>query len=196
MAERLTVAQEVAGSTPVTHPITSEFTSLRVAICTATFMGLIASTLWAQHSTRPAAYPTMAEVVAEFRRSPVPRRADLHGDWVNTTVVNTERFLTGRLGADHIFADSNGFTRDNGKLDWIMSIGVEKGRVVFVSTTQWSDVEHSVVAFDAAGEARFSKDYGGDTAYRYRCRMPTSRRLVCILDREPPGHAIEFRRVR
>ncbi len=166
------------------------------AVAFACFLATAPSDALSQKATQLGSHPTMTELVAEFERSPVPNRTDLAGDWVNTTVVNTERFLTGRSGADQIFSDPNGFRRDDGRLDWTMSIGIEDGHVVFVSTTSWSDVEHSAVAFDAGGEAHFSKDYGGDSAYQYRCRMPTSKRILCIIDRGPPGHAIEFRRIR
>jgi hypothetical protein len=115
-------------------------------------LGAIGPGLLGQDSTTPAVHPTMAELIADFRSSPVPRRTDLVGDWVNTTVVKTERFLTGRAGADHILSNPTGFRRANGELDWTLSMRVESGRVVFVSTTQWTEVEHSEVTFGAEGK--------------------------------------------
>jgi len=62
--------------------------------------------------------------------------------------------------------------------------------------TLWSGVERSLVFFNAEGEATFTKDYGGDAAYPYRCRMPSPTRLLCIYDAASPGHAVEFRRTK
>jgi hypothetical protein len=49
------------------------------------------------------------------------------------------------------------------------------------------------LAFNDRGELTFSQDYGGDSGYRYRCRMPNVDALICLESRA--GHAVEFRRV-
>lgn len=138
----------------------------------------------------------MAEMLAEYAHARMPRSPDLVGEWVNTTVINTQRFLTGRAGPDHVFSDSTGFRRSGGKLDWQLSMQRQDGRLFFVSTTLWAGVERSPVSFNPAGEATFTKDYGGDAAYPYRCRAPARTRLICVFDDPSPGHAVEFRRVR
>jgi hypothetical protein len=149
-----------------------------------------------QDKTRSANHPTMAELIKLFQSSPTPKRGELRGDWVVVTTVNTERFLAGQDGPDHITFDSTGIRRGAGDLDWRMSVEERVSGIMFVSTTLWTEVEHSRVVFNKAGEVTFTKDYGGDTPYSYRCRSPSSKRLLCLIDIVPSGHAIEFRRVR
>jgi hypothetical protein len=155
--------------------------------------------LLGQGESKPAQHPTMSELVAEFERSPTPKISDLVGDWVETTIIYSAGpsvIRGGFHGPDLVTVDSNGFRRENGKLDWLLSMQRENEKLIFVSTTQWSAVEHSSVSFTDRGDVSFSKDYGGDAAYRYHCRMPTKTRMICIIDRPSPGHGIAFRRTR
>lgn len=138
----------------------------------------------------------MPYFLEDFDRARQPRPSELTGDWVETYIVNSERFLSGRQGGDHVVFDTLGIRRD-GRLDWELSMLRDRaGRILFASRTLWTSPDTSVVRFNASGEALFAKDYGGDADYNYRCRMLTSRRMICMIDMPAPGHGVEFRRIR
>ena len=80
--------------------------------------------------------------------------------------VNTQAFLTGRNGPDHVESDSTG-VRDGSKrneLYWVLEISQgDDGQLVAKSTTTWGGNETSLLKVSANDGVRFDKDYGGDS---------------------------------
>ena len=138
----------------------------------------------------------MQALLAEFRAAHSPSAAELLGRWVLVLNVNTQAFLTGQSGPDHVEADSAG-VRDGSKgseLYWVLDISKgADGQLIAKSTTTWAGNETSLLRVSANDGVRFDKDYGGDSPYPYRCRL-SGDRLICVFDEPKPGHGVVFRR--
>ena len=149
----------------------------------------------ADHARTPLG---MSYLAAEFQHSRTVTRSEWVGHWVQVLNVNSQRFLTGRDGPDRILHDSAGI-RDSASraFYWKMEIRQRgQARLVAHSETSWMGTEELSLSVSRLGELTFSKDYGGDSGYPYKCRMPARDRFVCLFDKQPYGHGIEFRRVR
>lgn len=151
-------------------------------------------------TTTPTVDPNsseMSRMIAEFKAATrVPDQNEIPGRWLLVKEINTEEFLTGKVGADHIIVDSAGVrdTTSGHPYYWEMTVTqANDGKLIGASRTSWSGPETSRFEF-TAGEITFSKDHGGDWVYRYRCRMPATDRMICIFDTPDPGHAVEFRK--
>jgi hypothetical protein len=70
------------------------------------------------------------------------------------------------------------------------------GSLLGRSRTTWTADEVSPITRGQDGDLRFTKDYGGETGYRYRCRAVGADRLVCLFDRPNTGHGVAFSRMK
>lgn len=125
-----------------------------------------------------------------------PEEKEILGRWLMVREIDTEQFLTGKAGPDHILFDERGVrdTTAGRPYKWALIVSLDnEGRLIGSSRTTWTRPERSRFDFSSR-EIMFSKDYGGHAPYHYRCRMPAANRLVCILDKANPGHAVEFRK--
>jgi hypothetical protein len=141
----------------------------------------------------------MSQLFTQFQAGHPPSPREILGRWILVLNINTERFLTGKAGPDHVLNDPNG-VRDvgvTGRPYWELTITRgSNGELVGASRTTWQVDDVSPLVIDAATGMTFKKDYGGDSPYPYRCRMASSDRLICVLDRSDPGHGVEFRRMK
>jgi hypothetical protein len=83
------------------------------------------------------------------------------------------------------------------RLEWTLSFErAADGKLHARSDTAWVPTgDISPVVFNAEGDILFEKEYGGDGAWIYRCRVSNSVQLVCLLKDHEDGHGLEFRKV-
>ena len=132
-----------------------------------------------------------------FKECKPPRPKDLPGDWMLIRHIMTAKFLKQPNGRDHQTFNIQGIRRDKSPgtpLEWTMSIGAAKnGRLRVTSHTQWEPTgDVSPLTFNSAGDMLFTKDYGHDSKWVYRCRAGSPTRLVCLLKDHEAGHGLEF----
>jgi hypothetical protein len=141
----------------------------------------------------------MERLVNEFAAAAPIRTDQALGVWILVLNINTERFLTGLSGADSVLADPRGVrdTKVDSRAYWELVIdrGLD-GTLLGRSRTTWMPDEVSPMTLGQDGDLRFTKDYGGDAGYPYRCRVAGPDRLVCLLDRPNTGHGVAFNRVK
>lgn len=141
--------------------------------------------------------PEMSRLLVDFRAATHPfEEKEILGRWLLVKAVDTEEFLTGRAGPEHTLADERGVrdTTSGHPYHWELTVTRDnQGKLIGASRTTWTAPETSRLDFNA-GEITFSKDYGGNSVYRYRCRLPAADRMICIFDTPDPGHAVEFRK--
>jgi hypothetical protein len=188
----------------------------RVAFSTglSTFVLVCAATLYAlptfQQETSHTNDSPMVRMQRSFAAAKPAKPENLLGTWVAVKEVSTEKFLTGRIGADHVEADESGIRRGEpgqstvGRprsilpghpLDWKLTFRKGGERIQAVSETPWEPTgDTSDVTFDSGGDFIFEKDYGGDAMWVYRCRAADLRRIVCLF-KNADGHGVEFRKV-
>jgi hypothetical protein len=146
----------------------------------------------------------MATLRDRFENAAAVKPADLAGDWVLIRNINTEKFITGGEGPDHVEFNAGGVqsqmlrqdvprpTQDN-PLEWVATFKMlPAGGVEITSHTSWSGDDKSAVTITPTGEAVFTKSYGGDSPYIYRCRLATPRNLICLFRNHEDGHGVEF----
>jgi len=155
----------------------------------------------ADKTTPPTGNPGKSEIgpmLSAFRAAGhAPEEKEILGRWLLVKEIDTEQFLSGRAGPDHILFDERGVrdTTSGHPYYWALMVTLDReGRLIGASRTTWTGPETSRIEFKAR-EVTFSKDYGGDAPYHYRCRMPAADRLICIIDKPDPGHAVEFRKL-
>lgn len=143
-------------------------------------------------TTPPTSNPGKSEMgpmLSAFRAaSHPPEEKELLGRWL----------LVKEIDQDHVLFDERGVrdTTSGHPYRWELTVTLDyEGRLIGASRTTWTGPETSRIEFKAR-EVTFSKDHGGNAPYRYRCRMPAADRLICIIDKPDPGHAVEFRKVR
>jgi hypothetical protein len=181
------MAASVGEPSPTCYYRSGMTSSIRLLVASLT---LGASTAGGQASARR----DMATLSREFASARVPASSQLLGRWILTTDVNTERFVTGRDGPDRVLANPAGVRDSTGVPYWTLEFRSDgNGRMTLESSTVFIGRSRSTVAFNRQGELAFGQDYGGDTGYEYRCRMPTADSLICL--EAHPGHAVEFRRI-
>ncbi len=124
------------------------------------------------------------EFEERFAQAAPVKAANLTGTWVMIRHVMTEKFINGVTGPDHVLYDPAGIRGQDrtGNLEWVLTF--EKGAS--------AQPEVTAVKNNAAGEATFDKDYGGDSEWNYRCRLAARDDLLCLLTGHP-GHGVEFR---
>ena len=141
----------------------------------------------------------MELLINEFAAAPPTSEEKVLGAWILVLNVNTEKFLTGRTGPDNVLEDPRG-VRDlklGGRAYWEVVIDRRSdGAPQVRSRTTWMPDDISPITRGQDGDLRFTKDYGGDTGYLYRCRAVVSDRLVCLIDRANSGHGVVFSRVK
>jgi hypothetical protein len=136
----------------------------------------------------------MAALTKGFASATIPTAAQLVGNWILVTNVNTEQFLSGRDGPDQVRTDSAGVRDSTGNPYWTLEFRSGRGGGMTLTSRAAFVGEYSPpYAFDSKGEFTFVQDYGGDSGYRYRCRMPSTHALICL--EAHPGHGVEFRRL-
>jgi len=125
----------------------------------------------------------MADMRAYFERS-AGINTKLSGEWVMIRNVMTQKSIDGRAGTDHVLDDPEGIrTRDsNHSLEWVLSFD-----------KPGNDISHMIITRN--GELTFEKDYAGDAAWRYRCRLADKDHIVCLLSGHESGHGVVFRKV-
>ena len=141
----------------------------------------------------------MELLIKEFGAAAPTSDDQVLGAWILVLNINSEKFLTGRSGADSVLADPRGVRDANlgGRAYWEVLIDRRpNGALQARSRTTWMPDEVSPITRGQDGDLRFTKDYGGDTGYLYRCRTAASDRLVCLIDRENTGHGVAFGRVK
>jgi len=114
--------------------------------------------------------------------------------------IMTAKFLKQPNGRDHQTFDLQGIRRDKSPgtpLEWTMTISAAKnGKLHLTSRTQWAPSgDVSPVTFNSEGEMLFTKDYGNDSKWVYRCRAWSPTRLVCLLQDHESGHGLEFNKM-
>jgi hypothetical protein len=136
----------------------------------------------------------MTALSKDFKAAPVPAKSALLGRWILVTNVNTEHFITGRDGPDRVLAVPSGVRDSAGKAYWTLEFRRGRNsRLTLTSDAAFVGEYSPPMSFNARGELTFSQDYGGDSGYLYRCRMPNANTLICL--EAHPGHGVEFRRM-
>lgn len=167
-------------------------------------LAAVASFAWsnqlpAQIKVTPRTQSAMAMLLKDFRAGHPPGKNEVRGKWILVKNVYTEQFLTGHDGPDEVLADELGIrdtTADRAPY-WEMTLTRDaRGRLLGASRTTWTGDEVVPMKFNDRGELTFLKETGGDSPYRYRCRMPTAERLICIFDEAVAGHGVEFHRTK
>lgn len=129
----------------------------------------------------------MAELHRLFQQAALPRESSLVGRWVMIRHVATEMFVLGQSGPDRILFDMEG-VRAGGKttepLEWVLTLNGPPLRAV--------ERDIYSLTLSAVGELVFFKDHAGDSEWVYRCRLVSTRRLVCLLRGHEDGHGVEF----
>jgi hypothetical protein len=141
----------------------------------------------------------MEVLINEFSAAAPSKDDQVVGAWILVLNVNTENFLTGRSGADSVLADPSGVRDANLGNRPYWELVVDRGpdgSLLGRSRTTWTADEVSPITRGQDGDLRFTKDYGGDTGYRYRCRAVGADRLVCLFDRPNTGHGVAFSRMK
>jgi hypothetical protein len=151
--------------------------------------------------------PPMAQLRDRFQKAAAVTPKELIGRWVVIRNITTQKFINGREGPDHVEFESDGVrSRTERKdvpqspqgepLEWVSTFRmVPSGQVEVTSDASWLPTENkSPVTINANKEAVFTKAYGGDSAWIYRCRLAGPRNLLCLLRGHEDGHGIEFLR--
>jgi hypothetical protein len=128
---------------------------------------------------------SMAEMARDFRLGRSPLANNVVGAWRATRHVVTERFLTGRVGPDHVYPDSTILTFRRAANN-----GLE---ALYGLVGHWT-----VVQRNGSGDLVFLSDDAEDVALFFTCRATGATRLVCFdLDHigAGAGDAMAFERV-
>jgi hypothetical protein len=165
-------------------------------------LAAVASLAWshelcAQNQMAPPTRSEMAKLLTDFRGGHPPAASEVLGNWIMVRNVFTEQFLSGRDGPDQVLADTRGIRDSTAPHTpyWEMRVTRDaNGKLIGASRTTWTGHDVSPMKFNNRGELTFLKETGGDSPYRYRCRMPTAKRLICIFDQAIPGHGVEFQK--
>ena len=147
--------------------------------------------------TQPVNSPettSMNQLQEFFKKAGQPNITDVKGSWMLTAYIETEKFITGEDGPDHILFDLNGI---KGKDKWTLIFNSDvNGKIQATSNVGWIPTgDVSPVNFNSNGDMIFEKDYGGDGAWIFRCRDIDSIHLVCLLQGNENGHAMEFSKI-
>jgi hypothetical protein len=119
----------------------------------------------------------MAQLLQRYKAGSRPTKDNAQGRWVLVERISTEKFRTGQSGEDDVNFDSTGIktqTESGEKLEWVMPMSADS-------------------QYDFEGnEMVFEQDYGGDSVWKYRCRICKTNELICVLDRSESGHGLIF----
>ena len=147
----------------------------------------------------------MASLRERFDRAASVKAGDLSGKWILIRNVMTQKFLTGHDGPDHVLFNDDGIhstSRFDGfspaapenQLEWVMTFTSGNASDIQVKLdTAWTPaggIER--VTLMPNGDAVFKKDYGGDSAWIYRCRLAAVSNLICVKQGQENGHGLEF----
>jgi hypothetical protein len=113
---------------------------------------------------------------------------EMLGQWLLVKEIDADRVLFNESGVRD--------TTSGHPYRWQLTVTLDNdGRLIGASRTTWTGPETSRFELKAR-EITFDKDYGGAARYHYRCRMPAADRLICVIDKPDPGHAVEFRKLK
>jgi hypothetical protein len=164
----------------------------------------------AQTSNNSYKQSPMAQLRSQFAAASSASQQNLLGRWVAVREIWTEEFLTGKTGADHVESDQNGLRRTANSqsvvgrprsnvaghpLEWTLTFHNRDSHLQATSEVPWQPSgDISNIKFSENGDFTFTKDYGGDAEWVYRCRAASLSELICVLD-GGKGHGVVFRKM-